>query len=76
MLPYQNLISDSLLINLTIDFLTSVGGTAPAIGVVDYVMSIKTGDAALARILVSDLVSRDSRLAINGDDVTLGRDRS
>src|SRR6187401_1958567 len=71
MLPYQNLISDSLLINLTIDFLTSVGGTAPAIGVVDYVMSIKTSDAALARILVSDLVSRDSRLMINGDDVVL-----
>jgi DNA polymerase III epsilon subunit family exonuclease len=71
MLPYQNLISDSLLINLTVDFLTSVGGTAPAIGVVDYVMSIKTSDAALARILVSDLVSRDSRLRITGDDVTL-----
>ena len=71
MLPYQNLISDSLLINLTIDFLTSVGGTASAVDVVDYVMSIKTSVAALARILVSDLVSRDARLSISGDDVTL-----
>lgn len=71
MLPYQNLISDSLLINLTIDFLTSVGGTASAVGVVDYVMNIKTSDPALARLLVADLVSRDSRLSINGDDVTL-----
>ena len=71
MLPYRNLISDSLLINLAVDFLTSVGGTASAADVVDYVMNIKTSDAALARLLVSDLVSRDARLAINEDDVTL-----
>ena len=71
MLPYRNLISDSLLINLAVDFLTSVGGTASAADVVDYVMNIKTSDAALARLLVSDLVSRDARLAINENDVTL-----
>ncbi|PYS98610.1 MAG: hypothetical protein DMF63_15145 [Acidobacteria bacterium] len=71
MLPYPNLISDSLLINLTIDFLTSVGGSASAVAVVDYTMNISNPNPALARLLVADLVARDSRLAINGDDVTL-----
>jgi DNA polymerase III epsilon subunit family exonuclease len=71
MQPYRNLISDSLLINLTIDFLTSVGGSASAVAVVDYTMNITAPNPALARLLVADLVARDSRLVINGDDVTL-----
>lgn len=71
MQPHPNLISESLLVNTTIDFLVSIGGSSSAVDVVDYVMNIRNADAALARLLVSDLVNRDSRLAINGDDVTL-----
>ena len=71
MQPHPNLISESLLINTTIDFLISIGGSASAVAVVDYVMSIRNANPALARLLVSDLVARDPRLAINGDDVAL-----
>ena len=69
MQPHPNLISDSLLINTTIDFLISIGGSAPAVSVVDYVMSIRNANPALARLLVADLVARDSRLKLDGDDV-------
>jgi len=71
MQPHPNLISDSLLINTTIDFLISIGGNASAVAVIDYVMNIRNADPSLARLLVSDLVNRDSRLAIDGDNVSL-----
>ena len=71
MLPHANLISDSLLINTTIDFLISIGGSAPAVSVVDYVMNIRNADPRLARLLVSDLAARDSRIVLAGDDVTI-----
>ena len=71
MYPHSNLISDSLLVNETIDFLVSVGGTASAMTVVDYTMNIRNSTPALARLLVADVVSRDSRLAIREDDVVL-----
>ena len=67
--PSGNLISDSLLINLTIDFLHSVGGSASAVSVVDYIMNISKPEPNLARLLVSDLVGRDPRLAIDADTV-------
>lgn len=69
--PHTNLISDSLLINLTTDFLLSVGGSASAVAVVDYVMSIRNAEPSLARLLVADLVGRDPRLALNADTVEL-----
>src|SRR5688572_6888555 len=67
--PSRNLISDSLLINLTIDFLHSVGGSASAVSVVDYIMNISKPEPTLARLLVSDLVGRDPRLSLDGDTV-------
>ena len=71
MYPHSNLISESLLVNETVDFLVSVGGTASAMSVVDYIMNIRNSTPALARLLVGDLVSRDSRLLIREDDVVL-----
>ncbi len=71
MLPYPNLISESLLINLTIDFLISIGGSASAVSVVDYVMKISKPDPNLARLLMSDLIGRDPRLSLNDDQVEL-----
>jgi len=68
---YPNLVSESLLINLTIDFLISIGGRASAVMVVDYVMKIKKPEPNLARLLVSDLIDRDPRLCMINDQVEL-----
>ncbi len=71
MLPYPNLVSESLLINSTIDFLASVGGSASAVEVVDYVMRIEKPDPGLAKLLASDLIGRDPRLSLIDDLVHL-----
>jgi len=66
---YPNLISESLLVAETIDFLVSLGGSATAVRVVDYVMKINRPEPGLARLLVSDLVGRDPRLTLKEDTV-------
>ena len=68
---HPNLICDSLLTNLTIDFLASIGGRAPAVAVVDCIMNIRRVEPSLACLLISDVVDRDSRLVLNGDTVEL-----
>lgn len=68
---YHNLISDSLLINETIQLLQSSGGRAPAVKVVDYVMKIRRPAPDLAKTLVSDLIEIDPRLQMNDDTVEL-----
>jgi len=69
--PYPNLISDSLLINETIQLLQSFGGRASAVKVVDYVMKIRQPEPNLAKLLVSDLVATDPRLHLNEDTLEL-----
>ena len=69
--PYPNLISDSLLINETIQLLRSFGGRASVVKVVDCVMKITKAEPGLARLLVSDLVGADPRLKLNNDTVEL-----
>ena len=64
--PYPNLISDSLLINETIQLLQSFGGRASAVKVVDFVMNISAPEPNLARLLVSDLAETDPRLQYFG----------
>lgn len=71
MSPYPNLISDSLLVNETIELLKSHGGFASAVKVVDRVMKISSPEPNLARLLVSDLIDNDPRLALNEDIVEL-----
>lgn len=71
MSPYPNLISDSLLINETINLLQSSGGRASAVEVVDYVMKIRKAAPDLAKLLVSDLVGTDPRLQLIEDTVEL-----
>jgi DNA polymerase III epsilon subunit family exonuclease len=68
---YHNLISDSLLINETIQLLQSSGGSASAVKVVDYVMKIRRPAPDLAKTLVSDLIEIDPRLQMNEDTVEL-----
>ncbi|MBC7898503.1 MAG: 3'-5' exoribonuclease [Saprospiraceae bacterium] len=67
--PYPNLFSESLLINETITFLKSIGGSASAVRVVDYVMKIRKPEPNLARLLVSDLTDRDPRLMLTDNTV-------
>jgi DNA polymerase III epsilon subunit family exonuclease len=69
--PRSNLFCESLLINETIDFLISVGGTASAVSVIDYVMRISEPEPDLARLLVSDLTERDPRLLLTEETVEL-----
>jgi DNA polymerase III epsilon subunit family exonuclease len=71
MLPHPNLISDSFLVNTTIDLLVSLGGSSPAIDVVEHVMSIRNAGESLACLLISDVVERDPRLSIEGNIVSL-----
>jgi DNA polymerase III epsilon subunit family exonuclease len=71
--PYPNLISDSLIINETIQLLKSFGGRASAVKVVDFVMKISAPEPSLARLLVSDLAETDPRLQFTGDTLELVR---
>ena len=74
MTPYPNLISDSLLINETIQLLQSSGGRVSAVKVVDYVMKIRQPAPDLAKLLVSDLVETDPRLQLVEDTLELVRE--
>jgi len=74
MTPYRNLISESFLVTETVALLRSFGGRASAVKIVDYVMKIRKPEPNLARLLVSDLVERDPRLQITGDQVELIED--
>ncbi len=71
MTPYPNLISESLLVNETIELLKSNGGNVPAVKVVDYVMNIPKPEPNLAKVLVSDIIDTDPRLNLNNDTVEL-----
>jgi DNA polymerase III epsilon subunit family exonuclease len=71
MAAHVNLISDSLLVLETIDYLVSVGGTAPAARLVDYVMNISDASDEMACRLMEAIVNRDARLRMNGSAVEL-----
>ena len=71
MAAHVNLISDSLLVLETIDYLVSVGGSAPATRLVDYVMNISDASDEMACRLMEAIVNRDARLRMNGTIVEL-----
>jgi DNA polymerase III subunit alpha, Gram-positive type len=71
MTPYPNLISDSLLINETIQLLQSFGGRAHVTDIVDTIMEIDASQTDFARQLVSDMVGNDPRLQLNEDTLEL-----
>jgi DNA polymerase III epsilon subunit family exonuclease len=72
--PHPNLVSESLLIDQTINLLRSFGGSASAVSVVDFVMKIRRPDRELARMLAGDMIEGDSRLYLDGDMVVLRDD--
>jgi len=67
--PFPNLISESLLVRETIQYLKAAGGSASAVRVVDRVMKIRKVDPTLAVSLISDLIDRDPRLMLDGENV-------
>jgi DNA polymerase III epsilon subunit family exonuclease len=64
MLPYSNLVSDSTLVQDTIDLLVDSGGRAAASEIVDAVFKISHIDDELAGLLIADLVKNDRRFRI------------
>ena len=64
MSPYPNLVSDSTLVQDTIDLLVGSGGRAAASTIVDAVFKISHMDDDLAGLLVADLVKNDRRFKI------------
>jgi DNA polymerase III epsilon subunit family exonuclease len=76
MAPYPNLVSDSTLVQDTIDLLTGSGGRAPASEIVDAVFKLSHIDDELAGLLVADLVRNDRRFKIVENTVELLEDDS
>jgi DNA polymerase III epsilon subunit family exonuclease len=62
--PYPNLVSDSTLVQETIDLLRGCGGRANAAQIVDAVFKVSHIDDELAGLLVGDLVKDDRRFKI------------
>ena len=77
MLPYPNLVSDSTLVQDTIDLLNDCGGRAPASEIVDAVFKLAHIDDELAGLLVADLIRNDRRFKIiENNTVELQQDDS
>ena len=62
--PYPNLVSDSTLVQDTIDLLHDSGGRAAASEIVDAVFKLSHIDDELAGLLVADLIRNDRRFKI------------
>jgi DNA polymerase III epsilon subunit family exonuclease len=70
--PFPNLVSDSTLVQETIDLLRISGGRANASQIVDAVFKVSHIDEELAGLLVGDLVKDDRRFKIiNGTTIEL-----
>ena len=75
MAPYPNLVSDSTLVQETIDLLRDCGGRANAAEIVDAVFKVSHIDDELAGLLVADLVRDDQRFRfIDGKTIELQND--
>ena len=72
--PYSNLVSDSSLVQDTIDLLNGSGGRAPASEIVDAVFKLSHIDDELAGLLVADLIRNDRRFKISDNTVELLED--
>ena len=62
--PFTNLISDSTLVQETIELLRDCGGRANAADIVDAVFKVSHIDEELAGLLVADLVKGDRRFKL------------
>ena len=70
--PYSNLVSDSTLVQETLDLLRISGGRANALHIVDVVFKVSHIDEELAGLLIGDLVKDDRRFkVIDGQTIEL-----
>jgi DNA polymerase III subunit alpha, Gram-positive type len=69
----RNLISDSALVQETVEMLRVSGGRAPAADIADLVLKLPDLDAELALMLVADLIKDDHRLLLH-DNATVELD--
>ena len=75
--PYPNLVSDSTLVQDTIDLLNTSGGRAAATEIVDAVFKLSHIDDELAGLLVADLIRNDRRFKfVENNTVELLKDDS
>ena len=74
MASFSNLVSDSTLVQETIELLRSCGGRANASEIVDVVFKISHVDEELAGLLVADLIKDDRRFRIIGSTIELQTD--
>lgn len=73
--PYPNLVSDSSLVQDTIDLLVDSGGRAAASEIVDAVFKLSHIDDDLAGLLVADLVRNDRRFHfVDNNTIELRKD--
>lgn len=63
----RNLISDSPLIQDTVEMLRVCGGIAPAVDVADFVLKLPDLDMGIATLIVADLIKDDHRLCLRED---------
>ncbi len=63
----RNLVSDSALVQETVDMLRVCGGCAPAMDIAYIVLKLSDLDAELAALVVADLVRDDHRLSLRND---------
>ena len=64
---HRNLVSDSPLVQETIELLRLCGGRAPVTQVADLVLNLPDPDPQFAAIVVSELIKDDGRLCLNND---------
>ena len=67
MQAHRNLISDSPLVQETVELLSACGGSASASEVASLVLNLSEVDAELASMLVADLIKEDHRLRLTED---------
>lgn len=67
MQPHRNLISDSPLVQDTVELLRVCGGSATAAEVASLILNLPEVDAELASLLVADLIKEDHRLRFSDD---------
>jgi DNA polymerase-3 subunit epsilon len=64
---HSNLVSDSPLVQETVDLLRVGGGCVPATEVASIILNLPEVEAELASILVADLIKEDRRLRLRDD---------
>jgi DNA polymerase III epsilon subunit family exonuclease len=62
MSSYRNLVSDSALVQETVEMLRVCGGCAPAADIVDVILKLPDLGSEFASMLVADLIKEDQRL--------------